>query len=104
MLELAELPPPEPAAGEVLVRVARAGVNFGDTHQREGQYVAERELPFVPGGEVAGTVERAGPASPRASGWWRCSTPAATREFAAVPAGRLFSLPDAWTTTPRSRC
>ena len=50
---------PEPAAGEgeVLIDVALAGVNFGDTHQREGQYIAERALPFVLGGEVAGTAE-----------------------------------------------
>ena len=42
--------------------VALAGVNFGDTHQREGQYIAGRELPFVLGGEVVGTVEEHAPA------------------------------------------
>ena len=48
----------EPGEGEVLIRVSRAGVNFADTHQRENAYLAKFELPFVPGGEVAGVVER----------------------------------------------
>ena len=56
--ELVEVPVPEPRAGEVLIRVSRAGINFADTHQRENAYLAKFELPFVPGGEVAGVVER----------------------------------------------
>ena len=65
------MPVPGPAEGQVLVRVELAGVNFGDTHQRENRYVAERKTPFVLGGEVAGTVARPGTASRRASGWSR---------------------------------
>jgi len=61
VLALAELPVPEPGPGELLIRVARAGLNFGDTHQRRNQYIAKHELPVVLGGEVAGTVERVGP-------------------------------------------
>src|SRR3954447_11371061 len=57
VLKLVELPTPEPAAGEVLIRVSRAGMNFADTHQRHDQYVAAQELPMVPGAEVAGTRE-----------------------------------------------
>ncbi|MGI8749332.1 MAG: quinone oxidoreductase family protein [Thermoleophilaceae bacterium] len=56
VLRVTELPDAEPGDGELLVRVQRAGVNFGDTHQRENQYVATRGLPFVLGGEVAGEV------------------------------------------------
>jgi NADPH2:quinone reductase len=52
----AELPDPEPSEGEVLVRVARAGVNFGDTHVTRNDYLAEQQLPLVPGGEVSGTA------------------------------------------------
>jgi len=59
VLELVELPTPEPGDGELLIEVVRAGLNFGDTHQRRNQYIAKRELPVVLGGEVAGTVERA---------------------------------------------
>ncbi|HEX8074623.1 MAG TPA: NADPH:quinone oxidoreductase family protein [Thermoleophilaceae bacterium] len=58
VLELVDLAVPEPGEDEVLIRVARAGVNFADLHQREDAYVARYELPFVPGGEVAGVVER----------------------------------------------
>jgi NADPH2:quinone reductase len=61
VLELVEdAPEPEPADGQVLIRVARAGVNFADTHARENSYLARYELPLTPGAEVAGTVERDG--------------------------------------------
>lgn len=56
VLELVELPDPEPANGEVLVEVARCGVNFADTHTRENTYLAKAELPLVPGGEISGTT------------------------------------------------
>lgn len=57
VLRLAELPRPEPAPGEALIRVTRAGLNFADTHTRTNSYVQKAELPLVPGGEVAGTLE-----------------------------------------------
>jgi NADPH2:quinone reductase len=57
VLRLVELPDPEPADGEVLVRVARAGINFADTHQRRDDYLAPAQLPMIPGGEVSGTTE-----------------------------------------------
>src|SRR5215211_7150097 len=61
VLELVEdAPVPEPGDGQVLIRVARAGVNFADTHARENSYLARYELPLTPGAEVAGTVERDG--------------------------------------------
>jgi NADPH2:quinone reductase len=58
VLKVAELPTPEPDAGELLVKVSRAGINFADTHQRQNDYLAKFELPLVPGAEVAGTVEK----------------------------------------------
>jgi NADPH2:quinone reductase len=48
-----------PKAGELLVDVAAAGVNYIDTYQRQGVY--KMELPFVPGQEGAGTVAEVGP-------------------------------------------
>ena len=54
VMELVELPDPEPRDGEVLVEVARAGVNFADTHATRNDYLAEQTLPLTPGGEVAG--------------------------------------------------
>jgi NADPH:quinone reductase len=55
VLCLVELPDPQPGPEEVLIRVARAGVNFADTHTRTNSYVQRATLPLVPGGEVAGT-------------------------------------------------
>lgn len=54
VLEVVELPDPVPGEGEVLVDVARAGMNFADTHQRENDYLAKAELPLIPGGEISG--------------------------------------------------
>ena len=51
-------PTPQPGAGEVLIKVSRAGINFADTHPRENNYLAKAELPLVPGGEVAGGARR----------------------------------------------
>ena|SRR5215211_4572202 len=56
VLQVVDLPDPEPGDGQVLIDVARAGLNFGDTHQRENSYLAKFELPLVLGGEVAGTT------------------------------------------------
>jgi NADPH2:quinone reductase len=57
VLELVQLPDPVPGPGEVVVEVARAGVNFADTHQRQDNYLAKAELPFIPGVEVSGRTE-----------------------------------------------
>jgi NADPH:quinone reductase len=54
VLQIVELPDPVPAAGEVLIDVARAGMNFADTHQRQDDYLAKAELPLIPGAEVSG--------------------------------------------------
>jgi NADPH:quinone reductase len=45
---------PSVAEGEVLVEVARAGINFADTHATRNDYLAEQELPLTPGGEISG--------------------------------------------------
>jgi NADPH:quinone reductase len=53
-LELVELPDPVPGDGEVLVEVARSGINFADTHATRNDYLAEQQLPLIPGGEISG--------------------------------------------------
>ncbi|MBJ7328805.1 MAG: NADPH:quinone oxidoreductase family protein [Solirubrobacteraceae bacterium] len=60
VLQVVDLPVPVPADDEVLIRVTRAGLNFADTHQRHNQYVEARELPLIPGVEVAGVREDTG--------------------------------------------
>ena len=59
VMKLAEAPAQGPLAGQALVRVEAAGVNFIDVYQRSGIY--KLPLPFVPGQEGAGVVERLGP-------------------------------------------
>lgn len=63
VLELAVLPgPPEPGAGEVLIKVQGAGTGFTDTFIRRGRYPdVKGPLPITLGYEVVGTVEAAGP-------------------------------------------
>ena len=56
VLQVVDLPKPEPQDGQVLIEVSRAGMNFADTHQRENSYLARYEVPLVLGGEVAGTT------------------------------------------------
>src|ERR1700710_1285426 len=88
VLELVELPVPEPADGEVLIRVARAGLNFADTHRRTNTYIAKDELPLVPGSEVAGVREDSGErvvALCGAGGY---------AEYATAPAALTFPIPD----------
>lgn len=60
VLELVDLPVPDPGDGEVLIRVSRAGMNFADTHQRRNDYLAAQQLPLVPGTEIAGIREDTG--------------------------------------------
>jgi putative PIG3 family NAD(P)H quinone oxidoreductase len=56
----AERPTPSPAAGEVLIKVAAAGVNRPDTMQRAGHYPPPPGASDIPGLEVAGTVAQVG--------------------------------------------
>jgi NADPH2:quinone reductase len=56
VLQVVDLPQPEPGDDEVLIEVSCAGINFADTHQRENSYLSRYEVPLVLGGEVAGTT------------------------------------------------
>lgn len=94
VLQVAELPIPEPGPGEVLIRVARAGLNFGDTHQRRNQYIAKHDLPVVLGGEVAGTVERAGGDFAEGERVIALLRTGGYAEYAVAPAARIFRIPD----------
>lgn len=88
VLRLVELPVPEPADGEVLVRVTRAGLNFADTHRREDAYLARDELPLVPGSEVAGVREDSGQRVVALCGRGGYA------EYATAPAALTFPIPD----------
>jgi NADPH2:quinone reductase len=87
VLQVADLPQPEPGEDEILVEVAHAGMNFADTHQRENSYLAKFELPLVLGGEVAGTD----PDGRRVLGLLKSGGYA---EYAAAPRATTFPIPD----------
>jgi NADPH:quinone reductase len=87
VLQLVDVPMPEPDEGEVLIEVTRAGVNFADTHQRENSYLSRFEVPLVLGGEVAGTT----PDGRRVIALLRSGGYA---EYAAAPETTVFPIPD----------
>ena len=94
VLQLDEVPIPNIESGEVLVRVHAAGVNFLDVYQRTGLYKAV--LPFTPGMEGAGVIEKAGSETSFKPGTRVAWTqhPGAYAEFAAVPSWKVVALPD----------
>jgi len=55
-IEIIEVEDPEPDAGEVCVRVHRAGVNFAELMMRQGLYGSSPSFPFTPGYETSGVV------------------------------------------------
>ena len=62
VLQYRDLPDPQPGPGQVLIRVESASVNYSDTmRRRDFPYPFPTQPPFVPGGEVAGTVHALGP-------------------------------------------
>lgn len=56
VMNLEEIETPTPKAGEVLIKVAAAGVNYADFAQRAGAYLTPTRTPMTPGMEIAGTV------------------------------------------------
>ncbi len=56
-----ELPTPTPQAGEVLIEIKAASLNFPDLLIVQNKYQMKPELPFVPGSEYAGVVRAVGP-------------------------------------------
>jgi putative PIG3 family NAD(P)H quinone oxidoreductase len=95
-LVLADVPDPEPAAGEVRVRVAAAGVNRADVMQRMGFYPPPPGAPDYPGLEVSGTVDALGDG---VDGWAVGDEVCALlsgggyAELVCVPAGQLLPVP-----------
>lgn len=94
-MRLEEIPVPEPKAGEALVRIEAAGVNFIDVYHRTGAYAASH--PFTLGGEGAGRVERIGPGVTGVQPGDRVgsfSFAGSYAEYALAPADKLVPLPD----------
>ncbi|MFZ0276777.1 MAG: quinone oxidoreductase [Candidatus Sulfotelmatobacter sp.] len=94
VMELVELPVPQPKANEAVVKLAAAGVNFIDVYFREGRYKAP--LPFVPGQEGAGVVSATGADVKSVKVGDRVAWSGLLGSYAqyeAVPAERLVQIP-----------
>ena len=95
VLQLVDLPIPQPGPGQVLVRVEATGVNFIEIYFRKGVY--KTAFPMIPGSEAAGTVEELGPG---ANGFKAGDAVASTAmmgsyaEYALVPAAQLVKVPE----------
>src|SRR5438067_12253271 len=100
VLRAAQRKVPEPAAGELLIRVAAAGVNRADVLQRRGLYPPTAGASDIPGLEVAGVVVRLDPAVRGiAVGAPVCAllTGGGYAEYGAVPAVQCLPRPGALT-------
>jgi len=95
-LQLGERPVPEPAPGEILVKVAAAGVNRPDLLQRRGHYPPPPGITDIPGLEIAGTVAKLGAEVDRWSEGEQVTALVAGggyAEYCVVPAGQALPVP-----------
>lgn len=96
-LSLRDLDIPQPKEGQVVIRVATCGLNFGDTLAIKGTYQEKPSLPFTPGMEMAGTVHAVGAG---VTGFQEGQRIAAysgrdgLADYAAVAADKCVALPD----------
>jgi NADPH2:quinone reductase len=65
VMKLEDVPVPSPGPGQLLVRVGAVGVNPVDGYIRSGTYARKPNLPYTPGTDIAGTVEKAGEGAAR---------------------------------------
>ena len=95
-LRLASRPTPKPGKGEVLVKVAAAGVNRPDVLQRRGVYPPPTGASEIPGLEIAGTVVAAGQGSTHLIGTKVCALVAGGgyAEYCIAPAGTCLPVPE----------
>ena len=98
-LALVERPLPEPGAGEVLVRVAAAGINRPDMLQRSGHYPPPPGASDVLGLEIAGEVVAAGAGAEALIGQNVCALVAGGgyAQFCIAPTGTCLPVPEALT-------
>jgi NADPH2:quinone reductase len=87
VLRYVDVDDPVARDGELLVEIARSGINFADTHATRNDYLSKQELPLIPGAEVSG----------RASDGRRVAALLPSGGYAqkvAVPASLLVPVPD----------
>jgi NADPH2:quinone reductase len=92
VLEVRDVPEPQPAPGEVIVRVEAVGINFADTMATRGGYSGTPPPPFITGREFAGVVENTGK---RVMGYTQWG---AAAEKIVVKPEMLWPQPAGWTS------
>ena len=101
VLQILDVPIPEPKPGEVLIRAHSIGVGIPDTNIRAGTYSWMPPLPAVPGTELSGTIEKVGAGVTARQVGQRVYTTARERphrgghyaEYVAAPVDATFVLP-----------
>jgi NADPH2:quinone reductase len=99
VMKLEDVPEPQPKAGEAIVKVDAAGLNFIDVYQRSGLY--KLDLPLTLGLEAGGTVTAVAPGVTDVKVGDKVAytgVAGAYAQFAAVPAARLIVLPQGVST------
>jgi len=94
VMQLVDLPVPDPKPNEAVVKIQAAGVNFIDVYNRQGHYKVP--LPFVPGQEASGIVSAVGADVKGIAVGDRVAYTTVLgsyAEYAAVPADRLVKIP-----------
>ncbi|TME11529.1 MAG: NADPH:quinone oxidoreductase family protein [Chloroflexi bacterium] len=93
VMHLEEIESPTPKEGQILIKVAAAGINFADLAQRQGAYLTRTQTPMTLGFEFAGTVAALGPG---------VTTPAVGTRVVAFGEGAYaeYALAQAATTVP----
>jgi NADPH:quinone reductase len=95
VLQLDDIPMPEPGPNEVRVKIEAIGLNFIDIYRRSGQYAVS--LPAILGTEAAGVVDAVGSAVATFKPGDRVGSariPNANAEYAVAPADLLVPIPD----------
>jgi NADPH2:quinone reductase len=98
-MKLEDVPEPTPKAGEAVVKVDAAGLNYIDVYQRSGLY--KLDMPLTLGLEAGGTVTAVGQGVTEVNPGDRVAytgVPGAYAQYAAVPAARLVVLPQGVST------
>ena len=107
VLQYEEVPIPEPAPDEILVKLEAAALNRAALALRKGAYrIAPEEMPVIPGREFAGTIAKLGPAIQQFKVGQRvvaCTGTEATQSTRSLRPQRLCRFPTAWTRQLRQR-
>ena len=100
VLQPVQMPVPKPGPGEVLIRVAAAGLNAPDAAQRRGSYPPPPDASPLPGLEVAGEVVAVGAGVDGLAPGTRVAAlcnGGGYAEYVAVPAGQVLEIPANWS-------